>query len=68
MRRREIRDRASLLRRLGYSQADVQARLVGYETWEYEPFHASPLAEEIKRLVAEVFAPAQPRQFTLSPG
>ena len=67
MHRRELRDRAALLRRLGYSKADVEARLASYETWEYEPFHASPLAAEVAEIVAEVFAPPHPRQYTLSP-
>jgi hypothetical protein len=68
MHRREIHERASLLRRLGYSQAEVCRRLEGYELWEYEPFHHSPLRAEVAKLVAAVFAPPQPRTTTLSPG
>jgi hypothetical protein len=67
MHRRELRDRAALLRRLGYTRADVEKRLASYEAWEYEPFHTSPLAAEVVAIVAEVFAPSQPRQYTLSP-
>lgn len=67
MHRRELRERAALLRCLGYSQAEVASRLAGYEEWEYEPFHASPLASEVSSIVAEVFGPTQPRQYTLSP-
>jgi len=67
MHRRELRERAALLRRLGYSRAEVETRLASYEAWEYEPFHASPLAAEVAGIVAEVFAPTQPRQYTLSP-
>lgn len=67
MHRRELRERAALLRRLGYKQAEVEARLSCYEAWEYEPFHASPLSSEVAGIVAEVFAPTQPRQYTLSP-
>ncbi len=67
MRRRELRERAALLRRLGYSQDAVAARLAGYEVWEYEPFHASPLTDEVSAIVSEVFAPQQPRSYTLSP-
>jgi hypothetical protein len=67
MRRRELRERAALLRRLGYSRDAVVARLVGYEDWEYEPFHTSPLEGEVRTIVDEVFAPTQPRQYTLSP-
>lgn len=43
------------------------ARLAGYEDWEYEPFHTSPLESEVRTIVDEVFAPTQPRQYTLSP-
>ncbi|MBL9003187.1 MAG: hypothetical protein JNJ46_03010 [Myxococcales bacterium] len=67
MHRRELRERAALLRRLGYTQAVVEARLSSYETWEYEPFHESPLSAEVASIVAEVFAKAHPRQYTLSP-
>ena len=67
MHRRELRERAALLRRLGYKQTEVEARLSGYEAWEYEPFHASPLLSEVAGIVAEVFAPSQPRQYILSP-
>lgn len=67
MRRRELRERAALLRRLGYNREAVVERLSGYEVWEYEPFHTSPLSDEVKAIVSEVFAPTQPRQYTLSP-
>jgi hypothetical protein len=68
MHRREIHERASLLRRLGYGQDEVQKRLEGYELWEHEPFHRSPLRAEVAKLVAAVFAPSTPRTTTLSPG
>lgn len=67
VRRREISDRASLLRRLGYSKDQVLSRLSGYQSWEYEPFHTSPLASEVAALVDAVFAPAKGRVTTLQP-
>ncbi len=67
MRRKEISERAGLLRRLGYSRGEVLARLAGYQTWEYEPFHKSPLAAEVAALVDAVFAPAKGRVTTLQP-
>jgi hypothetical protein len=66
-RRREVSERASLLRRLGYSKSDVLTRLRGYQDWEYEPFHKSPLAGEVAALVEAVFAPAKGRVSTLQP-
>ena len=67
VRRREISDRAGLLRRLGYSQTEVLIRLRGYQDWEYEPFHKSPLGTEVTALVEAVFAPAKGRVSTLQP-
>ncbi|PSM31661.1 hypothetical protein BVG81_004250 [Haliangium sp. UPWRP_2] len=67
MHRRELRERAALLRRLGYTRDAVIERLQGYEAWEYEPFHTSPLFDEVRTLVGEVFATSQARQYTLSP-
>lgn len=68
MHRRELSERASLLRRLGYGRDEVRQRLEQYELWEYEPFHRSQLEREVAGLVAEVFATATPRTTTLSPG
>ena len=67
VRRREITDRAGLLRRLGYSRNEVLSRLSSYLDWEYEPFHKSPLAAEITALVDAVFLPAKGRVNTLQP-
>ena len=67
IRRREITDRAGLLRRLGYSRNEVLSRLSSYLDWEYEPFHKSPLAAEITALVDAVFLPAKGRVTTLQP-
>jgi len=67
MHRCELRERAALLRRLGYTRDAVAERLQRYEAWEYEPFHTSPLFDEVQAIVSEVFAPSQPRQYTLSP-
>lgn len=68
MHRRELSERASLLRRLGYGRDEVRQRLEQYESWEYEPFHRSQLEREVAEIVAEVFATATPRTTTLSPG
>lgn len=68
MHRRELHERASLLRRLGYSQDEVRRRLEGYEVWEYEPFATSQLRAEIAKVVAAVYAPSSPRTTALSPG
>ena len=57
MHRREIRERAALLRRLGYTRDAAAERLQRYEAWEYEPFHTSPLFDEVRTIVSEVFAP-----------
>ena len=67
VRRREISDRAGLLRRLGYSQTEVLIRLRGYQDWEYEPFHKSPLGTEVTALVEAVFAAGKGRVSTLQP-
>lgn len=66
--RAELRERASLLRRLGYSESETLRRLSAYDAWEYEPFHSSPLATEIARLVAEIYESKQARSTSLSPG
>lgn len=67
MHRREIYERASLLRRLGYSRDEVQRRLEGYETWEYEPFHMPRLRAEVAQIVASVYESASMRTTSLSP-
>lgn len=68
MHRKELHDRASLLRRLGYSQDEVRSRLEGYAKYEYEPFASSPLHAEVAKVVAAVFAPKSARTTTLTPG
>lgn len=66
--RTELREKASLLRRLGYSQAEAQSRLQGYVNGEFEPFHESPLAGEVKAIVESVYGPKLGRVGTLNPG
>ena len=68
MHRKELHERASMLRRLGYAQDEVRRRLEGYEAWQYEPFGASKLAAEVEKIVAAVFAPSSPRTTGLLPG
>lgn len=68
MHRKELHDRASLLRRLGYSQDEVRSRLEGYAQYEYEPFASSPLRDEVAKVVTAVFGPKSPRTTTLTPG
>jgi hypothetical protein len=61
----ELADRAGMLYRLGFSEADATARLVARIAWEFEP--SSPAAgahrrpdelsdQAIGKLVAETFA------------
>jgi hypothetical protein len=68
MHRREIAERAGLLRRLGYTREQALRRCQAYDVWEYEPFHASPLAGEIAHIVDQVYKPQVGRVTTLSPG
>lgn len=68
MRRRELQEKASLLRRLGYSQSDALRRLQAYEQGEHEPFHTSPLAKEVSAIVEAVYGAKLARVSTLSPG
>jgi hypothetical protein len=68
MHRHELTERATLLRRLGYSQDAVRLRLQGYELWEHEPFHRSKLIAEVPKIVADVFSTRQVRGTMLSPG
>lgn len=68
MRRHEISERARLLRRLGYSREEALRRCQAYETGEHDPFHTSPLASEVNKLVDEVYQPQSGRVTSLSPG
>jgi hypothetical protein len=68
MHRREISERAGLLRRLGYSRDEALRRCQAYEVGEYEPFARSPLAGEVAKLVDEVYHTKTGRVSTLSPG
>lgn len=56
MHRRELKDRASMLRRLGYPREETLRRCEAYAEWEFEPFHSSPLHKEIAALVDEAYA------------
>lgn len=67
MSRREIRDRASLLRRLGYSRDETLGRCRSYQDWEHEPFHSSQLLTEVAQIVDEVYQTRTGRSSTLSP-
>ncbi len=68
MRRHEISERASLLRRLGYSRDEALRRCQSYEAGEYEPFGTSQLADEVAALVDTVYHPKTGRVSSLSPG
>jgi hypothetical protein len=68
MRRRELQEKAALLRRLGYGQAEALRRLQAYEQGEHEPFHSSPLAKEVGAIVESVYGAKLARVGTLSPG
>lgn len=51
-----VRDRAAMLRRLGYDQPYVTARAHADLAWEYECTGTSPLdAKEVDALIARVF-------------
>ncbi len=63
-RRRELRDRAALLMRLGRSQSEVTERLRQNLRWEWEMQPPAPGVDEIADLVAAVYG----RTLTLDPG
>ena len=67
MHRRELKDRASMLRRLGYPREETLRRCEAYAEWEFEPFHSSPLHKEIATLVDEVYAGKAARVGGLQP-
>lgn len=61
--RREVRERASLLMRLGRSKADAAARCRQNLRWQYELRGESPVLGEVDGLVDEVYG----RTLTLDP-
>ncbi len=67
-RRREIGERASLLRRMGHSYDEALRRCQAYDAWEFEPFHRSPLAAEVAKIVGEVYQSTPSRVTNLAPG
>lgn len=53
----EVRSRAALLRRLGYTKADARRRCSESLAEEFASFAASPLLKkEVDALIAEVYA------------
>ncbi len=55
----EIRDRAGLLRRLGYSKADAVHRCLGNVAWAYSVSGTPALSPtQIRKIVSEVYAGA----------
>lgn len=52
---REMGERAALLRRLGYSQDEVKARIRGNLRWDFELHGAPAVADEVDTIVDEVF-------------
>lgn len=58
MYRREVRDRASLLRKLGYAKDDAKARCRQNLEWEYQLHGKAPILDEISKLVDEVYGRA----------
>jgi len=55
----EIRDRASLLRRLGYSKADAVHRCLGNIAWSHSVAGTPALSPtQIRKIVSEVYAGA----------
>lgn len=67
-RRREISERASLLRRMGHGYDEALRRCQAYDAWEFEPFHRSPLASEVVKIVGEVYQSTPSRVTNLAPG
>ena len=67
-RRREVSERASLLRRMGHSHDEALRRCQAYDAWEFEPFHRSPLADEVVKIVGEVYKSTPSRVTNLAPG
>jgi hypothetical protein len=55
----EVRDRASLLRRLGYSQAEAVHRCLGNVAWAFS-VHGKPAITpaRLRKLVASVYSPS----------
>ncbi|MBI5494204.1 MAG: hypothetical protein HY904_04200 [Deltaproteobacteria bacterium] len=62
MQRREIRDRAGILLRLGYGEAETAARCEAWVNWEFELNGKPAIAAEVKKLVGEVFHRSAPRR------
>lgn len=58
MERKEIRERAGILMRLGHPQPDVTARLKQYVAWEFELHGKAAVASEVEDLVAAVYVRA----------
>ena len=55
----EVRDRASLLRRLGYSQSDTVHRCLGNVAWAFS-VHGKPAITpaRLRKLVAALYKPS----------
>jgi len=61
--RREVRERAALLMRLGRSKEQAVRRCQQNLTWQYELREGSSVVAEVEALVAEVYG----RTLTLDP-
>ncbi len=55
MLRTEVRQRAELLRHLGYSQAEATARCRQNLRWDFDLHGTTPLLGEVASLVAAVY-------------
>jgi hypothetical protein len=55
MYRQEVRYRAGLLMRLGYSKEDVASRCRAYLTWDYALHGRHPILSELDALLGEVY-------------
>jgi hypothetical protein len=60
MERKEIRERAGILMRLGHTQPDVTVRMKQYVAWEFEMHGKPAVAAEVEELVAGVYSRATP--------
>jgi hypothetical protein len=53
---RELRDRAALLLRLGFSRVDAKRRLRGNVRWDFELHGSPPHLGKVEPIVDEVYA------------
>ena len=61
MYRKEVRERASMLLRLGFSEEEAVSRCSAYTSWDHAVAGSgSPIAKEVKALVHAVYGGTYP--------